>query len=85
MVAVPSYSVLSDFMNPWTVACQAPLSMGFPRQPKGSGVGCHFLLLGIFLAQGSNPYPLRCRQILYHGATWEALRMVMCEQLVSVH
>ena len=24
---------MSDsFANPWTVACQAPLSMGFPRQ-----------------------------------------------------
>ena len=28
--------------NPWTVACQAPLSMGFSR--KNTGVGCHFLL-----------------------------------------
>ena len=26
-------SVVSDsFVTPWTVACQAPLSMGFPRQ-----------------------------------------------------
>ena len=83
MVAVPSSSVLSDFVNPRTVACQAPLSMGFSRQPKGRGVGCHFLLLGIFLTQGSNPYPLHCRQILYHGATWEGLRMIMCKQWVS--
>ena len=27
---------------PWTVACQVPLSMGFPRQEYCSG--CHFLL-----------------------------------------
>ena len=27
---------------PWTVACQAPLSLGFPRQD--TGIGCHFLL-----------------------------------------
>ena len=29
----------------WIVACQAPLSVGFPRQV---GVGCHFLLQEIF-------------------------------------
>ena len=29
---------------------QAPLSMGFPS--KNTGVGCHFLLQGIFLIQG---------------------------------
>ena len=38
------------FATPWTVACQAPLSMGFPRQ--NTGVGCHFLLQGIFPTQG---------------------------------
>ena len=29
-------------VTPWTVALQAPLSMGFPG--KSIGVGCHFLL-----------------------------------------
>ena len=29
-------------------------------------VGCHFLLHGIFLTQGSNPGLLHCRHILYH-------------------
>ena len=37
----------------WTVACKAPLSMGFPG--KNTGTGCQFLLQGIFLTQGSNP------------------------------
>ena len=36
--------------NPWTIACQAPLSMEFSRQ-----VDCHFLLQGIFPIQGLNP------------------------------
>ena len=27
-----SCSVMSDSVTPWTVACQAPLSMGFSRQ-----------------------------------------------------
>ena len=29
---VLSHSVMSDSATPWTVAHQAPLSMGFPRQ-----------------------------------------------------
>ena len=32
---------------------------------KNTGVGCHFLLQGIFLNQESNPGLLHCRQILY--------------------
>ena len=33
------YSVMSDsFTTPWTIACQAPLSMGFPRQEYRSGL-----------------------------------------------
>ena len=47
--------------TPWTAACQAPLSMGFSRT---TGVGCHFLLQGIFPTQDSNPGLLHCRQIL---------------------
>ena len=31
-------SVMSDSANPSTVACQAPLSMGFPRQEYWSGL-----------------------------------------------
>ena len=37
----------------WTVACQAPLSMGFSRQD--TAVGCHCLLHGIFPTQVLNP------------------------------
>ena len=43
---------------------------GFPG--KNTGVCCHFLLQGIFLTQGSSPYPLHCRQNLYCWATKEA-------------
>ena len=43
-------SCLTLFGTPWTVACQAPLSRGFPRQEY-----CHFILQGIFLTQRSNP------------------------------
>ena len=32
---------------------------------NNTGVGCHFLLQGIFPTQGSNPCLLHCRRILY--------------------
>ena len=47
----------------WTVACRAPLSMGFSRQ--STGVGCHAFLQGIFLIQGLNPS-------LLHFLQWPA-------------
>ena len=41
---------------------------------KNTGMGCRFLLQGIFLSQGSNPGLLHCRQILYQlsyeGSPW---------------
>ena len=39
------------FATPWTVACQAPLFMGFSRQEYWSW--CHALLQGVLLIQGS--------------------------------
>ena len=38
LVCVLSHSVLSNFATPWTVAFQAPLSMGFFRQECWSGL-----------------------------------------------
>ena len=52
------------FEIPWTVAPQAPLSMGFSR--KNTGMDCHFLLQGIFPTQGSN-------QCLLHWQTLDCL------------
>ena len=52
------------FVIPWTVAYHAPLSMEFSRQ--SIGVGCHFLLQGIYPIQGLNPGLPHCRQTLYH-------------------
>ena len=38
-MCVPSHSVMSDpLQTPWTVAHQAPLSMGFSRQESWSGL-----------------------------------------------
>ena len=60
------------FVILWTVARQAPLS-------KKTGLGCHFLLQGVFLTQGSNLGLLHCMQPLYPCAAWEAQRaMYIC-------
>ena len=44
------FSHVRLFVTPWTVACQAPLFMGFPRQEYWSGLP--FPLQGIFPTQG---------------------------------
>ena len=45
--------------TPWTVACQAPLSVGFPRQEYWSGLP--FPSPRDLPDQGSNPSLLHCR------------------------
>ena len=47
-------SLVRLFVILWTVASQAPLSMGFSRQE----VGCYFFLQRIFLTQGLSPHLL---------------------------
>ena len=53
-------SCVQLFVTPWTLACQAPLSMGFSRQEYWSGLPCppprHL----------PNPDLLHCRWILSH-------------------
>ena len=46
------FSRVQLFVTPWTVACQAPLSLGFSRQEYWSGLPC--LLQKIVPTQGSN-------------------------------
>ena len=48
-----SYSVMSDSVNPRAVACQAPLSTGFPRQEHCSGL--RFLSPGDLPDSGNEP------------------------------
>ena len=47
---------MSDFVTPWTAACQAPLSMGFLRQEYWGGLP--FPPPGIFPTQELNPFLL---------------------------
>ena len=59
-----SCSVLSDSLRPhglWPSRLLCP----WDSPGKNIGVGCHFLLQGIFLMQGSNLHLLHCRWILY--------------------
>ena len=50
------------FATAWTIA-RLLCPLDFPG--KNTGVGCHSLLQGIFLTQGSNPGPLYHKHILY--------------------
>ena len=52
VIELLSYVLL--FATPWTIACQALLSKGFPREEYWNGLS--FLLQGIFLTQGSNQH-----------------------------
>ena len=74
---VCSRSVVSDSATPWTLARQAPLSMGFSRQEYG--VGCHFLL------QGSNPSTLHWQGARYHRAIRETLDLPYPLQLLIIY
>ena len=62
------------FVTPWTVACQAPLSMGFSRQEYWSGWPCP--LPGDFPSPGvesmSLMYPALVSRFFTTGAPWEA-------------
>ena len=61
--------------NPWN----------FPG--KSTGVGCHILLKGIFLTQGSNLALPHCRQTLYHLShwLWSLLKLMSIELVMPTH
>ena len=57
-------SVMSDSLRPhglWPTRLLCP----WDSPGKSTGVGCHYLLQGIFPTQGSNPGLPHCRQMLY--------------------
>ena len=69
------FSYAQLFVTPWTVVHQSVLPWDFPG--KNTGVGCHFLLQGIFLTQGSNPCLLR----LLH---WQAASSPLAPPICTV-
>ena len=64
-------SVVSDSLRPYGLS---PIRLLCPWDfpGKNTGVGCPFLLLGIFPTQGSSLRLLHCRKILYCWAIGEA-------------
>ena len=52
MACSPLVAVMSDSASPWTAACQAPLSMGFPH--KNTEYVAISFSRGSFPTQGSN-------------------------------
>ena len=67
--AILSCSVVSDSLGHQGHArdCRLPDSAIHGDSPgQNTGVGCHALLQGIFLTQGSNSHLPHCRQILYN-------------------
>ena len=57
-------SVLSNSLQPHRLQLARLLCL-WDSLGKNTGVGCHFLLQGIFLTQGSNLGLMHCRWILY--------------------
>ena len=58
-----SMSCVRLFVTPWTVACQAPLSIDFSRQDYWSGLP--FPFPGDLPDLGPNPGLLYCRRVIY--------------------
>ena len=59
VASVVSYSLLSYGLKP------TRLLSAWDSPGETTGVGCHALVQGSFLTQGSNPHLLHCRWILY--------------------
>ena len=76
------FSRVQLFTTPWTVAHQAPLSMGFSRQEYWSGLPCP--------PPGDLPNPgikhlPQCKQILHHLSTRDAqLRYSLCNVILPI-
>ena len=67
-------SVVSNSATPWTVACQAPLSMGFSRQEYWSGLPCPSPrdLPNPGIEPASLGSPALAGEFFTTSATWEA-------------
>ena len=79
-----SHSVVSDSLHPqglWPTTLLNPWD--FPG--KSTGMGCHFLLQGIFLTQGSNPGLLHCRlYLLSHQGSPSGRRWLKSKHAFSI-
>ena len=74
------FSRVRLFQTLWTVAHQAPLSMGFPRQEYWSGLPLPFP--GDLPDPGVEPRFPHCRQIVYHLSHQGSL--IHCEIITTI-
>ena len=78
---------MSDCAILWTITHQAPLSWASPG--KNTGVGCHDLLQGIFLTQGSNLHllmsPALAGEFFTTSITWEAPEYIYSYIYIYTH
>ena len=76
----PMVCIVHEVTKSWTLwdptDCSLPGSSVHARKGKNTGVGCHALLQGIFLSQGSNLHLLHLLNLaggfFTTTATWEA-------------
>ena len=66
-VVVSSLNFIRLFATPWTVVCQAPLSVGFPRQEYWSGLPFSFPRFSITYMYQKRPQPPNKTMINYSG------------------
>ena len=72
-IEVHTYSVMSESLQPHRLLPTRFLCpWDYPG--KNTGVGCHFLLQGIFLTQGSNLHLLHWQEYSITGGKHQALR-----------
>ena len=75
---------MSDSAAPWTVACQAPLSMGFSRQEYWSTLPCP--PPGDLLDSGMEPESLMSPALAARFFTWEAnINGVLVGKSLTMH
>ena len=73
----------NSFVTPWAVACQTPLSMGFPRQEYWSRLSFSFSR-GSFWLRGQTHISCISRWILYHlGSPWPWIAQGCSSSMVS--
>ena len=73
-----SYLTLCDPYELYSAILLCP--QGFPGEH--TGVGCHFLLQGIFSTQGLNPGLLHCRQVVY-GLSYRGSPCGRCRDIIQ--
>ena len=85
MCTLSHFSCVQLFATLWAVACQAPLSMGFPRQENWSGLP--YLPPGDLPNPGIEPVSLASPALAGSSfttrATWEALSRSLLLLLLS--